>query len=74
MSPLEVLEYLESQNLPERQGWFYHGMRDIILRLMTNSACSDTYATKLNSMLAIVNQLQRERSLLPEEPNGESDT
>ena len=57
-----LLGYLEPETLPERRGWFYHGMRDIILRLMTNSACSDANAEKLNKMLAIINQLQRDRT------------
>jgi serine/threonine-protein kinase len=57
-----VLAYLESENLPEKHSWFYHGMRDILLRLMTNTACSDANAVKLNRMLGIINQLQSEQA------------
>jgi len=37
-------------------------MRDILLRLMTNTACSDANAVKLNRMLGIINQLQSEQA------------
>ena len=53
-----LLEYLDAQRFNDRPRWFFHRMRSIILRLMTNTTCDEADAERLNKMLETVNELQ----------------
>jgi hypothetical protein len=56
----EFLSYLEKTTLEARPGWFYHAVRDVLVRLMTNTRCTDELANRLDQMLQRINRLQRE--------------
>lgn len=56
----EVLAHFAEDRLHDKPAWYYHTAREILYRLMSNSACDDAHAVRLNKLLEVFNKLQQQ--------------
>ncbi len=54
-----LLYWVDKQDIENRGAWFYHALRNLISRMMANTACADSDAATLSNLLKQVNRLQR---------------
>ena len=50
---------LQATQLQDKEGWFFHAVRELLDRLLANPACSDDHAVKLAEHRQEINRLQR---------------
>jgi hypothetical protein len=58
----EVLSRLDSAQLEDKPGWYFHELRILLQNLLTNATCDDDVADPLGKALTAINEISHQQA------------